>query len=82
MLIMEILLFITFIAVIIVVYVLKARLSNKLKVIISSISGIILLLWFWVLMDGSVYWKIIVTVVVTGSLFTLFININNSRKNK
>ena len=78
---MEILLLIAFIAVISVVIVIRTRLSDNLKMIISIISGTILVIWFWVIMDGLIYWKIIVAVVVIGSLFTLFRAMRKNRKN-
>jgi len=77
---MEILLLITFIAIIIGVIVIKTKLSDNLKMIISIISGTILVVWFWVIMDGLIYWKIIVAVVVAGSLFTLFRTMKKNRE--
>ena len=77
---MEILLLVVFIAVIIFVTAFKARLSDNLKMIITLLSGSILLIWFWANKDGLIYWKIIVTVVVLGSVLTTLRAIKKNKK--
>jgi|GEM_PF-5142320 len=66
--IMEILLILLFIGIIISITMLKNNIPNKPKMIISALSGVILIIWFWLNPDIEIYWKIIITVVVVNSL--------------
>ena len=68
---MENLLILVFIGIISSIAILKNKISNKPKMIISALAGTILIVWFWLIPEGLIYWKIIVTVVVTSSLFKL-----------
>ncbi len=75
---MEILLLAVFIAVIVAGAALKKRLPDKPRIIITVLSGTFLLVWFWLIMDGQIYWKIIVTVVVIGGLIPVFRSVRNN----
>ena len=61
---MEIVLVVLFIAIMVIVNMLKNRLPDSIKTATSLIASVALLVWFWGFMDGPVRWKILVSVVV------------------
>lgn len=67
---MELLLILIFILMIGTFLFFKSKLDARFELIISSIAGSFLLVWFWIAAD-SIHWKIIVTVVVASSLIKL-----------
>lgn len=75
---MEIVLVVLFIAIMVIVNMLKNRLPDSIKTATSLIASVALLVWFWGFMDGPVRWKILVSVVVAVSLLTLFIKSRKS----
>ena len=70
---MEIVLVVLFITTMVVVTILKNRLTDGTKALISVIAGIALLVWFWGFEDGPIRWKILVSVVVAVSMLMLLL---------
>jgi hypothetical protein len=70
---MEIVLVILFIAIMVIVNMLKNRLPDGIKTATSLIASVALLVWFWGFMDGPVRWKILVSVIVAVSLLMLLL---------
>jgi hypothetical protein len=65
---MEIILIIIVIGIFIAASFLKNKLSLKKRLIISSVAGSFLVIWFWSMEDGEMFWKILITIVVFGGL--------------
>ncbi len=70
---MEVVLVVLFVAIMVIVNLLKNRLPESIRTATSLVASVALLVWFWGFMDGPVRWKILVLAVVAVSLLTLFI---------
>lgn len=67
---MEIILVILFVAIMVGVSLLKARIPRPILVPLSLFIGAAMLIWFWVFMDGELHWKILVSVVVLSGWYS------------
>lgn len=65
---MELILALVVVAVLIGVAVLKTKMSLRSRLILSVCLGIPLIIWAWLEKEPLIYWKIIITVVIVGTL--------------
>lgn len=56
------------------VFYLKNKITDTKRLLITLIAGPFLILWFWIEADGIMFFQILVTVIVIGSLIEQIIN--------
>lgn len=70
-LIMEILIVVFIVGLMVAISFFKTKLPIRWQLIVSCLAGLLLLTWFWGFENGETRWKILITVVVVGSIFNL-----------
>ena len=65
---MELILAFVVVAILIGVAMLKTKMTLKSRLILSVCLGIPLIIWAWLEKESLIYWKVIITVVVAGTL--------------
>jgi len=68
---MEILLILLVVGTVGSIAIWRNKLPSTPKMILSAVAGATLIAWFWLMPEGLIYWRVIVTVVVLSSLFKL-----------
>ena len=72
---MELILAFVVVAILIGVAMLKTKMTLKSRLILSVCLGIPLIIWAWLEKESLIYWKVIITVVVAGTLIKYLLDL-------
>lgn len=72
---MELILAAVVVAILIGVAIMKTKMSLKSRLVMSVCLGIPLIIWAWLEKESLICWKIIITVVVAGTLIKYLLDL-------